>query len=516
MKENITQAHVVQLIMQHLQLKGFKETRKTLERESHVKPPKHRLHSSRLVAALRSAVRATEEVYDLMLGEKVKDSQPLDEHLWWMGLQEEEEEQEDVNIWSESGEGNLSMDNDGTTEVVKAGSFNKLVEKLTDEVDTHLYLPTFLMTYQSFTTPEKFLQKLAQRFNVPVEVEASDEGKKKAVRIRARVCNVMKKWIEDNPGDFDDRLITQMKQFIDHAMSTPSAPFAAAVSKAFQKMMSEAKGRGGAAARRLQLQQMGDPPEPIVPPNFFSQSWSLLDLDEEELARQLTLMDWEIFERIKPAELLNQAWSKPKLRHRAPNVLALIKRFNQVSGWVSTEILECATIRDRVRVVTKFIHIAERLLALNNFNSLMTISAALNSSPISRLRFTTEELAVGVAKTKRELEDLMNNNWKLYRQRLTQIPSGVPCLPYLGVCLTDLTFVDENPDTVRGLINFSKRSLVYNIISVVQQRQRNPYNLQPVQQILNLLRKVSFKDEQEQYQLSLKREPRSASRANIK
>ena len=32
---------------------------------------------------------------------------------------------------------------------------------------------------------------------------------------------------------------------------------------------------------------------------------------------------------MQPVEYLNLAWSKPKLKHKAPNVLGLTERFNQ-------------------------------------------------------------------------------------------------------------------------------------------------------------------------------------------
>jgi hypothetical protein len=85
------------------------------------------------------------------------------------------------------------------------------------------------------------------------------------------------------------------------------------------------------------------PPEPKVPRNVFSPSLSLMDINDEELARQLTLMEFETFRAIRvrhahahahartgdwlgltplgsclvqPSELLNQVWNKPKQRHR--------------------------------------------------------------------------------------------------------------------------------------------------------------------------------------------------------
>jgi len=57
---------------------------------------------------------------------------------------------------------------------------------------------------------------------------------------------------------------------------------------------------------------------------------SVWDYDVEEIARQLTLIDFESYSAIKPTELLNQKWSKKKLQDQAPNVLALIDRFSSL------------------------------------------------------------------------------------------------------------------------------------------------------------------------------------------
>ncbi len=53
------------------------------------------------------------------------------------------------------------------------------------------------------------------------------------------------------------------------------------------------------------------------------------------------------------------------------------------------------------------------------------------------------------------------------------------CYKIRGVYLTDLTFIDENPNNLEGLINFMKRKLIYNVISKIQQYQQLSYSLQP-------------------------------------
>ena len=48
-----------------------------------------------------------------------------------------------------------------------------------------------------------------------------------------------------------------------------------------------------------------------------------------------------------------------------------------------------------------------------------------------------------------------------------------PVVPYVGLYLSDLTFIDEgNPNEINGLINFSKRMLLYEVIQQVQQYQQ--------------------------------------------
>ena len=69
----------------------------------------------------------------------------------------------------------------------------------------------------------------------------------------------------------------------------------------------------------------------------------------------------------------------------------------------------------------------------------------------------------------------------------------LPSIPFLGVYLTDLTFLDLGnsdflPDT--NFINFDKRRKVFNLIKEIQKYQLTQYALQPVPQIQEFMKKL--------------------------
>ncbi|KNC71871.1 hypothetical protein SARC_15584 [Sphaeroforma arctica JP610] len=55
-------------------------------------------------------------------------------------------------------------------------------------------------------------------------------------------------------------------------------------------------------------------------------SYDILNISTLEIARQMTLIDFDLFAKIKSTELVNQAWNKNGAK--APNICASIHRFN--------------------------------------------------------------------------------------------------------------------------------------------------------------------------------------------
>lgn len=286
------------------------------------------------------------------------------------------------------------------------------------------------------------------------------------------------------------------------------------------------------------------------PPKINDNSWtgdgtkSIFVLEPEEIARQLTLLEFECFSKIMPYEFLNQAWTKADAEIRAPNILACTKRFNETALWVVKSILDVKSVRARAGRLIKLIEVAHHLYLLNNFATLMAFVAAFNKAAINRLKFTKKELASKYMKKLEDLEQLMaaEGAYKVYRACLHSV--NPPCIPYLGVYLLDLTYIEDgNPNMINGLVNFSRRRLIHQLIREVQQYQDQPYNLKPVEDMviwLNRAMRLPIQDklmvaapagnsgnapeknwkttkEYEDYlfELSLQREPRGAERSAI-
>ena len=124
-------------------------------------------------------------------------------------------------------------------------------------------------------------------------------------------------------------------------------------------------------------------PEPIIPADDKLQFLSINDLDDQEIARQLTLIDQKLFQAIKPSELLGLAWLGPDKQEQAPNVSKFLDRYNQVVYWVLTTINKLDKPK-RPFMLSKFIQIAKYCKDLRNYNCCMQIMAAVEDTIMLR------------------------------------------------------------------------------------------------------------------------------------
>lgn len=82
-----------------------------------------------------------------------------------------------------------------------------------------------------------------------------------------------------------------------------------------------------AISSQLKGEELEGAPEPIIPANIDIDNLDILDIAPEEIARQMTLLDFDLFARIDMREWFDAQKNNPIL---TPNINAFIKRFNEV------------------------------------------------------------------------------------------------------------------------------------------------------------------------------------------
>ncbi|KAJ3452408.1 ras guanine nucleotide exchange factor i-related [Anaeramoeba flamelloides] len=398
---------------------------------------------------------------------------------------------------------------------IQKSTLNQLIRYLIEnQKKDPRFVKIFLMTYQSFTSPGKLLYKLFEAFHVPDKLKGENETKKefeeRKFQLETNILNILRYWLLVHFNDFSEALVDEIQNFISENLIKQSRfEFTSSL-----RSIISLQQKGGIVNTNT---EEAPPPEPKVPKNLFSKQLNLFDFHAIELARQISISDFEIFSKIHQSELFNCAWSKEHLKHRAKNVSIFINRFNLLSSWVSSLIVETEGLKNRAHVLRKFIKIANNLYKLNNFNSCYSILAGIESSAVHRLKFTFEELSAKYLEYLGNLKTIMSSkgSYKNYRTLIETITP--PCIPYLGIFLTDLTFIEDgNPDYINGLINFTKRKLNYRVIEKIKKFQKAPYNLHPVHQITTFLNKFPHQEKSTLYKLSLKIEPRGAKKSDLK
>lgn len=425
---------------------------------------------------------------------------------------------------------------------ITGGSLPALVEKLTthDTTPDATFVTTFYLTFRLFTTPVDFAQCLVDRF------EYIGESQNIAVPVRLRVYNVFKGWIESHwHCDADAPALNIINDF---AINRLRVILPAAGKRLAELCFKVSDLRAGALVPRF-VSSLGKTstsvtvfsaadsqiPTPNVTKSQLSAlrasrnggpPCSILDFDPLELARQFTIIESRIFCSIDPEELLALEWTK-KTDSRAINIKAMSTLSTDLANLVADTVLQLEDAKKRALVIKQWVKIGMKCLELNNYDSLMAIICSLNSSMVLRLKRTWELVS---AKTKARLEELkavveVGKNYAVLRQRLQN--HVAPCIPFVGIYLTDLTFVDVGNQSNRVLpgqegangeekkvINFDKHMKTAKIIGQLQGFQV-PYRLQAVPEMqdwmeaqIQRMRSSDQANVQSYYRRSLLLEPR--------
>jgi hypothetical protein len=222
----------------------------------------------------------------------------------------------------------------------------------------------------------------------------------------------------------------------------------------------------------------------------------LLTVDLQGLAEQMTLVEQRFFDAVTVPDLLQNAWSKKS------NALSIwIAHSNLMSRWVASRILQLPKKRDRAKLISRFIKLAENLRKLNNYSAMVTIFLALSMDCIARLRKTWDAGAGALTMQLMKLSDSIKplGNFSAYREDLKN--SQAPCIPYMAVLLRDLVTLEEIvKDVERPISSPRQKSPRASVRSTASDANEEILNFQNLAMIMRVVQSQFARFKKSRYQ----------------
>jgi len=370
-----------------------------------------------------------------------------------------------------------------------------IYDSVISDVKNEELMNAFIATHQAFIPSQDLLRRLVGCYYI-----AAAKEEKQRKKVQSRVLRALTIWIETCIPDFEDPIVEMLIHFIrkDVSQEYPDTSedilfvIANQVKNGILKLEPVKQLVNTDALRAEQITKL------------------LLKNNAGNIAKQLTIIDSDLFCSVKTVNLLHCAWDKKQLAHRSLPVVRCLQRLDAVSHWCATMILSFNSVPGRAAMIRKFIAICEELRKINNFHSLASLIVAMDIVSVARLQQSFEMLGKKHLKSLEEMKVLFNptSSFKNYRQMLAS--ASVPIIPYFGVTLSDLTFIDEgNADTFdNGLINFTKQSMIHSSIRDIRNFQKNKHNFEKMEPLYSSLLGISYFDSESLYDLSRIQEPR--------
>uniref|UniRef100_A0AAY4ET08 Rap guanine nucleotide exchange factor 4 n=1 Tax=Denticeps clupeoides TaxID=299321 RepID=A0AAY4ET08_9TELE len=151
--------------------------------------------------------------------------------------------------------------------------------------------------------------------------------------------------------------------------------------------------------RRDQLESLTALPEQEGPSAGSMATFELMS--SKDLAYQMTLYDWELFNSVHEHELIYHTFGRQHFKKTTANLDLFLRRFNEIQLWVITEVCLCSQLSKRVQLLKKFIKIAAHCKEYKNLNSFFAIIMGMSNPAVSRLSQTWERMIANTIKTVR-------------------------------------------------------------------------------------------------------------------
>ena len=480
---------VFALIEQHLRTVGLLESEAAVHAEwpDTAQIPSH-LSESQLVLLLERGLMRCERLWRLADGDE------LDEEISRTigGIPVVSEAVDEPLI------GDLVVDASGR---LQGTTLPKLIELLTDhcDIDVSGVAEALCLTYSALVSAKEMWMRLRERVLAAVEERRGFVVK--------RTFRLIEMWWRENYDELEPAIVESVRELARAHLKTLDLE----LFLRFEKMDTASE----------PVEELKKPPLVKLGNATLWGEFKLLDLPADELARQLTVWTAERFYAIKKTELMNGNWSNPRMAHRAPNVVALVKHGEIVGKWVASSVLAERGLDNRLRLWDYFVQLMRALWNCGNFCDAFAVYTGLwENSAMERLKIHRKMLPAADRRFLGEVQGVYTGggmSWQRIRKKqIDHRKSGKPTLPYLAVLLADLRSHNEaTPNKVNGLLNVAKCVTMYKLIRAIDEFKEPKFNFLPILQAQEVLGKLPVMEEDGMKVLSMEIEPEGATESTV-
>ncbi|KAF5392464.1 hypothetical protein D9757_002243 [Collybiopsis confluens] len=204
----------------------------------------------------------------------------------------------------------------------------------------------------------------------------------------------------------------------------------------------------------------------------------LLSIQPSDIAEQLAVYEFKLYSKLSPQDCMlpGPQTIRPAGCTGTREALSVFcATHDRVAAWVTDSILSTDNLAKRSDTVDHWIKVAEKCRNLNNFASMSAIINALSSTVITRLHLTWAH--VGRKNTLDALSKYNEPSGGFPGYRYLHLHAEGPCVPFIGMYLTDLVHIKDQQSDENGRINILQRQKSYEVILIVLRTQSKPYNI---------------------------------------
>ncbi|PRP80093.1 hypothetical protein PROFUN_12247 [Planoprotostelium fungivorum] len=333
---------------------------------------------------------------------------------------------------------------------IQGGSLSKIVEYIINasREEFEELGDVLLLTYHSFVAPYELLNEIENHWEFANQLNVEVPVKDYASEITANnIAQLIRKWCLKYTEDWIDwsDLLTQLQDFASRCLRRSHSP-----SKLIQTTIND-------LCFKLSTES---PPPPLsrVPPTNQSAAIRWVQINARSVAEQFTLLEWNLFNPIRPRELLNTSWKQANTSEKqCPNLSRWIKWSIETRDWVGTLVKNAQGSQSQTAVVKHFMNIATELLELNNVNGAIWMWKGITDPQTGNLMANVQP-----NEPIRHISELIQpiEEYKVYRKWLKKRRTS--CIPYIVPLLAEMAAMDQlMPDYLgQGSYNFKKSTLV--------------------------------------------------------